>query len=283
MKINKVSGLLLVGFMGALTPLSAVKAASIAVNYAGSSILNGLQVGYESGQIAPNPASSSSLRGVGIGGDSLTTIDTSYLFSSAGVFNAWCVDIYHWMSAGASTYNVETGSDLAGVLTGLRPGAVDGAQRVDDLIGLANEVYSTLTTRIDNAAFQLAVWAITYGTADANGRYQVNATDPGFHVDANTAVSQYVTLANDWLANLDTAAFTGNYALTYLSDAEATRRTQNLVVFTPVISSAGIPSATVPEPGSLTLILFGFALLAATTALGCGPGGNVPVRVRISA
>ncbi|MCK9606125.1 MAG: hypothetical protein M0R33_06690 [Methylomonas sp.] len=282
MKINNIKGLLLIGFLGVVAPLSAVKAGSIVVNYSGSAILNDQQVGYESGQISPNP-SSSSLRSVGIGGDSLTTSDTSYLFSSTGVFNAWCVDIYHWMSAGTSTYNVETGNDLAGVLTGLRPGTPDGAARVDDLIGLANAVYSSLATRVDSAAFQLAVWAITYGTVDANGLYQINATDPGFHVDTNTAVSQYVILANEWLANLDTTAYSGNYALTYLSDAGAARGTQNLVVFTPVIFSATSQSATVPEPGSLTLVLFGFALLAATTAFGYGPGGKVPARVRISA
>ncbi|MCQ8103855.1 hypothetical protein NP590_07045 [Methylomonas sp. SURF-2] len=266
MKLNKINGLLMTGFLAAVTPLSAVDAANIVVNYSGSAILNGQQVGYQYGQIAPNPASSG-LRGVGIGGIGLTTHDTDYLFSSAGVFNAWCVDIYNWMSTGTSVYNVETGSELAGLLTGLRPGPFDGAQRVNDLLGLANTVYSTLATRVDSAAFQLAVWAITYGTPDQNGQYRITANDPGFRVDAHTAISEYVAMANDWLANLDVAARTGNFTLTYLSDAGASRSTQNLIVFTPAQLSSTIQSVTVSEPGSFMLILLGWVLFAATPGL----------------
>lgn len=259
MKFNKINFLLLAGFAGSIVPLTTSQAASIDVSYSGSTILNGINVGYyKGGEIAPNP-DSVNLKPVWIGGDSFTTNDTNYLFASTGVFNAWCVDIYHWLSVGNYTYNVETGGELAGVLSDVRRGTPDGGERVEDLVDLANQVYGTLATKEHSAAFQLAVWAITYGVQNTNGLYEITASNTGFRVDTNTAVSSYVTLANSWLAALDTAAITGNYSLTYLSDSGATRGTQNLVVFTSIPPSL-IETSSVPEPGSLLLILSGLGV-----------------------
>ena len=160
----------------AAVPLIAVTMASqsglastIYATYSGSANFGGGPVGYDSGEIVPNPNSSISPVDVGIGGDSFMSANHSYLFSSTGQFNTWCVDIYHWMSGGTVTYTIGTGTDLATLLTTLRPGTPNGTERAAQLDQLADEVYSSLNTETGSAAFQLAIWAIAYGAVDALG------------------------------------------------------------------------------------------------------------------
>ena len=129
--------------------------------------------------------------------------------------NSW-----HWLTGGNVTYTVATGTELATSLSTLRPGTPDGTTRVSQLGQLANQVYSTVDTKAESAAFQLAVWAITYGITEG-GRYHINTTNTGFKVDSGTAASAYGLLADTWLQNLGSAGATGNYKLTYLNDGTA--------------------------------------------------------------
>lgn len=254
MKIQLKPILSALAVVGLVTASQSGLAATIAVTYAGSANFGSGGVGYYNGKVAPGPGanpalgSGTSLVGVGIGGDSFTSSNHTFDFSTTGQFNTWCVDVYHWMSGGAVTYNVAPGSDLATSLTTLRPGTPSGATRVGDLVKLANDVYSTVNTKTESAAFQLAVWAVTYGaTETTTGHYSINATNSGFKVDSGTASSAYGILANSWLANLGTAPDTGNYKLTYLNDGTA-NNTQDMVVFTAV---------PVPEPATLALLTLG--------------------------
>jgi PEP-CTERM motif len=224
-------------------------ASTIYATYSGSANFGSGPVGYDSGEVAPNPNSSISPVDVGIGGDSFTSANESYLFSSTGQFNTWCVDIYHWMSAGTVTYTIGTGSDLATLLTTLRPGTPNGTERAAQLDKLADEVYGSLNTETGSAAFQLAIWAIAYGAVDALGNYQVTTTDPGFRVNSLTANSPAGLLANQWLVDLSTGPITGNYTLTFLNDGTQ-GYTQDVIVFTD-------PPLSVPEPASLALVALG--------------------------
>ena len=239
-------------FIGVMMIGQSTQAGVIVTTYAGASNFGNGSVGYENGAVAPNPNSNTNLAGVGIGGDSFTSTNVTYDFSSTGQFNVWCVDIYHWMINGTVTYIVGTGGDLATELSALRPGTPNGAQRVSQLIKLADQVYSAVNTKAESAAFQLAVWAIAYGTADSLGVYHIDTSDPGFHVGSNTTVhSDFGVLANQWLANLNTAPVSNNYTLTYLNDG-AREFTQDVVVFTPT----RIPNA-ISEPISIALLGLG--------------------------
>lgn len=239
--------------IGSLMASHPALAEVILATYAGSADFGGVSAGYRNGSVAPNPDSETNLVGVAIGGDSFTTQNLDYGFSATGQFNAWCVDIYHWMIGGSVTYNVATASDLASVLDGLRPGALGGATRVDQLTRLANNVYSSVDTRLESAAFQLAVWKIAYGTPD-NGIYQIDTTDPGFRVNQGTLDSDFGKLANAWLLDLDTAPFSGpvSWTLTYLNDGTS-NRTQDVIVFTD-------PPTSVPEPASIALVGLGLGV-----------------------
>ncbi|MEO6423006.1 MAG: PEP-CTERM sorting domain-containing protein [Candidatus Nitrotoga sp.] len=228
-------------------------AGTINVTNAGSTNFGIGGVGYYTGKIAPNP-SGGTLTNAGIGGDSFTTTDFTHAFSSTGQFNAWCVDIYHWLASGSTTYTVATGAELATSLSSLRTGTPDGTMRVSQLGQLANQVYSTVNDKDESAAFQLAVWAITYGT-EVGGRYHINSINTGFRVNDGTANSVYGVMANTWLHNLGTAVNTGNYSLTYLNDGTA-NNTQDMVVFTAIPKFVTVGS--IPEP--TTLALFGLGL-----------------------
>jgi hypothetical protein len=248
--MSRIRILQLVTLIGLAIGSQSAMAGTITTTYAGSANFGGGPVGYFNGSVAPNPNSSSSFVGVGIGGDSFKSSNHTYDFSATGLFNTWCVDIYHWLSGGAVTYNVATGADLAGVLNTLRPGSPTGPTRVAELVQLANEAYGGLGTgtlaqqKINSAAFQLAVWAIAYGSPS---NLTIGTSDAGFRVDSATASSSYGVLANAWLAGLGTG--TGNYKLTYLNDGTA-NNTQDMVVFTPV-----------PEPAPLALLAIGLLAL----------------------
>ena len=215
-----------------LTGQSAFALPTINVTYAGSANFGAGGVGYYNGSIAPNP-SGTNLVAVGIGGDSFTTTNHSYDFSATGQFNTWCVDIFHWLIGGTVTYNVATSTDLATVL---------GSTRTSQLLLLANDVYSTVDTANESAAFQLAVWAVAFGTANGSGHYAIDTTNSGFRVNSATQNAAYGQLANTWLSNLGAAPDTGNYKLTYLNDGTL-NNTQDMVVFT-----------SVSEPGPFSLL-----------------------------
>lgn len=140
-------------------------ASLIQTTYAGSADFGSGGVGYMTGSIAPTQNSETNTSGVWIGGNSFSTINNSYDFSATGQFNTWCVDIYHWMANGTVWYNVGSATDLVAAL-GATPRS-NPQLRVNQLLQLANEVYSTVDSKEESAAFQLAVWEISYGTADA--------------------------------------------------------------------------------------------------------------------
>ena len=246
----------LAGAMVALLGSQPLLANPITVTYNGSAQLGtGSGVGYETGMIYPGPGGNGN--NVSIGGISFNSASAGSFGLPLGPFDAWCVDIGHWLATPTSTFTVSPSSTLASTLAfeGKYALAI-GQARVADLNKLANAYYDTLDTLTESAAFQLAVWAITYGQKGALG-YSINSTDvnPSFHVNSGTVTSAWGVQANSWLSTLDAAASTSNYNIVYLSDASVSASaTQDMVVFVKTGSS------TVPEPG--TIALLGIGLLA---------------------
>ena len=212
-------------------------ASTIDTTYVESANFGAGGVGYGSGSIWPNPTYPNppdTQVGVGIGGDNFSTLNKSYNFSSTGSFNTWCVDITHWLTGGVYTYTVGEASQLDDAFT---------EARVNDLQKLANEEYSIVDTNLESAAFQLAVWAIMFSDK-GSGVYNLNSST----FDASSGDTGYF-LAQGWLNNLNTAAVTGNYDITYLYSSATSHNSQDVVVFT----------KAVPEP--TTMLLLGLGLI----------------------
>jgi hypothetical protein len=207
----------------------------IDTQYNGSAVIGVTPLGYGGGSIWPNPNvhinDPVTQVGVGLGGDNFRTENKQYGFSSTGFYNTWCVDINHWMTGGPVTYNVLGMTDLVNTF---------GATRAGDLSRLADGFYGKVHDTDTSAAFQEAVWAVMFGTKNAQGNYDLQGATffaPGSNAGFQTAKS--------WLGDLN-KPMSGNvhYDITYLDDG-INENTQDMVVFTP---------APVPEPGSLLLL-----------------------------
>ncbi len=135
----KLKNIFLVGAMVALLGSQSALAAVVTATYNGAARLgNAVGVGYDSGWVSPGPSGTGG-NNVLIGGDSFTAVPDGSFLLPPGAFDAWCVDVWHWLSTPTSTFTVAGASTLAntlategGYLTSV------GIQRVADLNKLAN-------------------------------------------------------------------------------------------------------------------------------------------------
>jgi len=150
-------------------------------------------------------------------------------------FLAWCVDVQGWLATSA-TYNLQTGATFY-------PGAV-GAVKVNDLERLATAVLSSVNTKQESGAFQLAVWEIVNETS---GPYDLGAGN----FTVGSASDGAYALARTWLTNLGNGTFTADtMSLSIWKDVN--NNTQDLAVFA---------AAPVPEPEIYAMLAAGLGLM----------------------
>lgn len=174
----------------------------------------------------------------------------SSIYTSAGSFNmvnnsngsgfvAYCADIYQWLAG----KNVSTNYDDSVSIV-----AKFGSAKANDLQKLVNNVYSTIDTAKESAAFQLATWEILFQNS---GSYNLSVGD--FKAwDVSSSPSGAFTLAQNWLNTLNSAPSSGNYKINFLTNANK----QDLIYMTP---------NPVPLPAALPLMLTALGALGFVT------------------
>lgn len=121
--------------------------------------------------------------GFGYAGGFNTTLN------GGATFTSYCVDLFEYLSFG-STYSNYT------LLDGSAYGFVNA--RADADIGKLFAAHPTITTELDSAAFQIAVWELAYETSSV---YSVSTGSARFS-GGDAASSGALALANTWLAGL---------------------------------------------------------------------------------
>lgn len=151
--------------------------------------------------------------------------------TAGGTFQAWCVDIFSWLSSPTSYTNV-SGAGFYGTTT-------TGVRQVSDLEALATRYLPSVTGNATNsAAFQLAVWEIVN---ESSGTY--NIASGSFHATSAAAATAATMLSGLTLATTNTAQILSVWK-------ETGSPTQDLAVFAPV-----------PEPDTYAMMLAGLGLI----------------------
>jgi hypothetical protein len=152
----------------------------------------------------------------------------------SGSFLAWCLDVQSWLTSPA-TYSLVTG-------TAFYTGAI-GATKVNALERLATAVLSSVDTKQESGAFQLAVWEIVN---ESGGAYTLSSGN--FIV--GTASDGAKDLAQTWLTKLNNGTYSAD-TMTLGVWKDVNNKTQDLGVFT----------VAVPEPEIYVMLGVGLGLL----------------------
>lgn len=142
------------------------------------------------------------------------------------------MDVWQWLGGGGYTFQ----SSIVG--TTVDAGKVTFTQaKADNLSRLASEAYASVNNATASAAFQAAIWAISF---DNTGVY--NLASGAFTVSAPAAVKLQ---AQAWLDGL------GNYSAGgYTISAWTSPTAQDVMVFTKV-----------PEPATYSMLFGGIILM----------------------
>ena len=175
---------------------------------------------------------------VGAGGFNASFNANGALPPAPTSFVSYCVDLGQYFSFG-SPFSV----------TATNPASMSaiGGVRTSVLNRLYTQHFAAADTRVESAAFQLAVWEIL--REDATTAFGANALGAGsFRVTAatsNTTLdSDAITMANTWLNTL--TGLQGGYTLTVL----ASSTNQDQMMATPI-----------PEPETYMMLLAGLGLM----------------------
>lgn len=168
-------------------------------------------------------------------------------------FRFFCIDLFQTAATGPFSYAGSLFSNTA--LARLYDVAYPN-KAVGDFYNSGQTSFGDFTSNILSSAFQLAVWEIIYET---NGTYGLTGSGSGSfksNAGANAAGSnaeKAVYQANAWLAQINSGA--GSAAGWTLYKFENGNRQD-------FVAATYVPGGTVPEPGVLSLLAFGFGAIA---------------------
>lgn len=225
-KTNRKS--LFIGTAIAMLLSASAMATTVNLDYTGS------KYGYETGTIVPSPNGATSSAKVSIGAFNMQVVDGGGLYQNGSSIAAWCVDVFHWLDANSTKYNVGDASTL---------GAQFSQNKANNVQALANQHYKEVLTKQNSeysAAFQLALWEILFEAPSAG--YDLDSgTFKGTNLSNRNGGAQTPgSLAESWLGSLATAQMTGNYKITYFKD-QLSPYSQNLITLAPVpLPAAGV-------------------------------------------
>jgi hypothetical protein len=183
----------------ALSTATTALAATVNVTYQGSDAFG-----------SPNLSRYLSINSTGISGGVYAGPFRLVGSNGFGNFVAFCIDLAQYLTSGKD-YSVAGSSKFGS--------AVDA--NIDRLF---TSVYSSISTAVQGAAFQVALWEII---SDTSGSY--NLAGGNFSVDNASYSASVIGQANQYLNGLATAG-TGGYRLSFLQSSVG----QDLVTISPV-------------------------------------------------
>lgn len=176
--------------------------------------------------------------------DTYNAGESQFLMKTDGVssiFEAYCVDIFQYRSASANVYTLVDGVSYF------------GAEKADDLGRLMTlfDVWngSTAVTAQETGALQMAIWEIVQETAKVDGQFRFDLSS-GIFTQTSAGVGT-AALAQSWLDSF------GSVESRYEVAAYRNASYQDYLVLSDISGTTN----TVPEPGSLALVLGAIGVL----------------------
>jgi len=171
-------------------------------------------------------------------------------------FRFFCIDLFQYASPGPGSYTESLLSNDA--LARLYDIAYPN-KSVEDFYNAGQTNFGAFSSNVLSSAFQLSVWEIIYETSGSyslggSGTFWSNTLESASGTDAQKAVHQ----ANAWLTQLNDGSASGWTLYKFASG------TQQDYVAATYNKKGGALQASVPEPGSLSLLGLGLGAFAFT-------------------
>lgn len=188
---------------------------------------------------------------------------TIKLQTSIGSLNTYCVDLFDYIGLGNNSYTFNQNVMTTGSQYASASGATTNWSQTQ--INLLNALLYNgslqASTTVNSAALQIAIWEVEYGTAAANGTYNLTANNQNFYFTTNSSDSNSgaaISLAQTYLNNVTGYLDGGTRFVSAIWNLNASSVVEYLTS-TPVGTQNLVYLASAPEPS--TVAVFGLGLV----------------------